>query len=161
MKGSKAPIPIVITYQNGRVARYPSIMAASEELGVGNGLYLDQPFLPHRSPNPLWASVKEIAEDRPGGRRVAHRPDAPPRPAPQSRADRRGGWRHLFASPEEAARILGVSTFTLFEWRVKGEGPPWTRVGGSGAGDAPARVRYRRTDLAAWANANGYDTPAS
>lgn len=47
---------------------------------------------------------------------------------------------------EKAAEVLGVSRWTLVDWRGKGEGPKWLRVG-------PRLVRYRRGDLEAFANA--------
>ena len=45
-------------------------------------------------------------------------------------------------SPEEAADRLGVRPSTLANWRWKGGGPRYLRVGG--------RIRYRLCDLADW-----------
>lgn len=45
-------------------------------------------------------------------------------------------------SPAELADVLGISVHTLYNWRVRGEGPPGFRVGG--------RVRYRRSAVEAW-----------
>lgn len=42
----------------------------------------------------------------------------------------------------EAARFLGVSPETLPQWRVRGNGPPFVRVG--------RRVVYRRATLERW-----------
>ncbi len=43
---------------------------------------------------------------------------------------------------KEVARILGKSSVTLEGWRVRGNGPPFIRVGGS--------IRYAESDLAAY-----------
>lgn len=51
-------------------------------------------------------------------------------------------------SPETAARYLDTSTNTLADWRVKGKGPAFKRVG-------QRMVRYRRTDLDAFLEAQG------
>jgi DNA-binding transcriptional MerR regulator len=45
----------------------------------------------------------------------------------------------------EAAGILNVSPRTLQQWRVKGGGPPFQKLG--------AAVRYDPDALAAWINA--------
>ena len=50
--------------------------------------------------------------------------------------------RTTTVSPGEAAERLGVTLPTLANWRWKGEGPPFCRVG--------RRVRYRLVDLAVW-----------
>lgn len=42
----------------------------------------------------------------------------------------------------EAAQHLGLGKSTLEIWRMKGEGPPFTKAGG--------RVRYNRSELDAW-----------
>jgi hypothetical protein len=44
--------------------------------------------------------------------------------------------------PEDAAEFLGCSVWTLAEWRCKGIGPRFVKVGG--------RVRYAPEDLTAW-----------
>ena len=44
--------------------------------------------------------------------------------------------------PREAAKRLGLQESTLANWRWRGCGPPYLRVGG--------RVRYRLADLANW-----------
>ena len=43
-------------------------------------------------------------------------------------------------TPEDAARRLGVRPSTLANWRWRGEGPSYVKIGG--------RVRYRLRDLA-------------
>jgi excisionase family DNA binding protein len=48
---------------------------------------------------------------------------------------------HLI-SVEEVARILDVSTSTLYQWRVRRKGPPSYSIGGS--------VKYRRSEVEAW-----------
>lgn len=46
-------------------------------------------------------------------------------------------------TPEQAALVLGISAKTLATWRSTGRyALPFLRCG--------ARIRYRRTDLAAW-----------
>jgi len=45
-------------------------------------------------------------------------------------------------SPEEAAERLGVRPSTLANWRYRGGGPPYIKVGG--------RVRYRLAELGDW-----------
>ena len=46
----------------------------------------------------------------------------------------------------EAAKILNVSVFTLRNWRSKKRGPAWVKY--------PRAVRYRRSDLRVWLDAN-------
>jgi predicted DNA-binding transcriptional regulator AlpA len=49
-------------------------------------------------------------------------------------------------NPEEAAKVLGVSTGLLAKWRLEGTGPMFAKLG-----DRPSsRVRYRREDLDTW-----------
>jgi hypothetical protein len=45
-----------------------------------------------------------------------------------------------------AAALLGLSVSCLNKWRITGQGPAWHRCGRA--------VRYRRTDLASWLDAN-------
>lgn len=47
----------------------------------------------------------------------------------------------------ETGRILGVSPMTLKIWRVRGEGPPFFRIGNT------RTVRYVRADVLAYRNA--------
>lgn len=47
----------------------------------------------------------------------------------------------------EVADVLGVSTQTLAYWRSRREGPRSFKMG-------PRSVRYRRSDLDAWLQAN-------
>lgn len=49
-----------------------------------------------------------------------------------------------YMSPETAAKYLDVSINTLSDWRTKGTGPAFKRLG-------PRLVRYRRQDLDEWA----------
>lgn len=50
--------------------------------------------------------------------------------------------------PDEAAKYLGVSVATLAQWRWRGTGPKYCKLG-----DSPrAHTRYRREDLDAWAS---------
>lgn len=48
--------------------------------------------------------------------------------------------------PAEVAEMLGVAEGTLTQWRYRGQGPPFVRLGG-GRG---AAVRYLRADIDAW-----------
>jgi hypothetical protein len=43
----------------------------------------------------------------------------------------------------EEARLLNVTTHTLWVWRRDGKGPPWLRIGGKA-------VYYRKESTAAW-----------
>jgi hypothetical protein len=44
--------------------------------------------------------------------------------------------------PNETGRILDLTVGSLANWRHKGIGPKFIRVGG--------RIKYRREDLASW-----------
>lgn len=44
----------------------------------------------------------------------------------------------------EAAEMIGCSPSTLNSWRSRGKGPKFIRIAG--------RIRYIKTDLAAWIN---------
>lgn len=53
-------------------------------------------------------------------------------------------------NPKQVAELLGVSYSTLSYWRITDYGPVYTRM-------RPSRrspVRYRRSDVAAWMQAN-------
>jgi Helix-turn-helix domain len=47
-----------------------------------------------------------------------------------------------YASPEQTAAELGVSTRTLARWRAKRTGPPYTLIG--------RKLQYRRSSMTAW-----------
>jgi predicted DNA-binding transcriptional regulator AlpA len=49
-------------------------------------------------------------------------------------------------SPAELAERLGVSVGTLANWRWRGEGPRYVKLGSGRS----SRVRYRAEDVAAW-----------
>ena len=51
-------------------------------------------------------------------------------------------------SPETAAKYLDTSVNTLNDWRAKGTGPAFKRVG-------QRMVRYARTDLDQWLEQQG------
>ena len=53
--------------------------------------------------------------------------------------------RRPLATPEEVAEFLVVSVKTLYDWRLKGTGPTWSKVG--------HHLRYRWTDVDAWVEA--------
>lgn len=52
-----------------------------------------------------------------------------------------------------AADYLGMSPLTLIDWRVKKMGPPWIACGRA--------IRYRKSALDAWADANTFTRQAS
>jgi predicted site-specific integrase-resolvase len=49
-------------------------------------------------------------------------------------------------TPEQVAEMLQVHPGTLENWRVKGEGPPFVKLGGK----RRSPVRYRRRDVEDW-----------
>jgi excisionase family DNA binding protein len=51
-----------------------------------------------------------------------------------------------FWSSDYVAELLVLTRNTLEKWRVRGEGPPFVKLGG--------RVRYRRSDVLAWIEEN-------
>ncbi|WP_301485118.1 AlpA family transcriptional regulator [Intrasporangium sp.] len=57
-----------------------------------------------------------------------------------------GAPHDALLSGHEAAAWLGMSEYTLRRWRCQGRGPACVRVG--------RLVRYRVSDLAAWAEAH-------
>ncbi|GBF59256.1 hypothetical protein PbB2_02948 [Candidatus Phycosocius bacilliformis] len=48
----------------------------------------------------------------------------------------------LELGPKQAAYWLGVSVRTMEDWRARGEGPPYYKVGGA--------IRYSIAELEAW-----------
>jgi excisionase family DNA binding protein len=57
--------------------------------------------------------------------------------------------RKPLGTTAEVAAYLGVPEKTLVEWRYKGKGPRYTRVG--------RYVRYRWTDCESWLDSNASD----
>jgi excisionase family DNA binding protein len=51
-----------------------------------------------------------------------------------------------FWSSDYVAALVGLTRNTLEKWRVRGQGPPFVKLGG--------RVRYRRSDVLAWIEEN-------
>lgn len=51
-----------------------------------------------------------------------------------------------YLSPAQVAKLLGMSTRTLWRWRKRKTGPAWSRCG-------DRAVRYRRADVDAWMEA--------
>ena len=51
----------------------------------------------------------------------------------------------------EAAARIGRSTRCLYNWRSKGEGPPYYTIGG--------RVTYRAADIDAWIEGQRVESP--
>jgi excisionase family DNA binding protein len=49
-------------------------------------------------------------------------------------------------TPEEVADLLKVHLGTLENWRVRGEGPPFVKLGNK----RRSPVRYRRKDIEDW-----------
>ena len=62
--------------------------------------------------------------------------------------DRSGGDNVEFVSAKQAARILSVHPNTLCKLRMSGGGPPYVKVG--------RRVRYRISEISAWADEHTY-----
>jgi hypothetical protein len=54
-----------------------------------------------------------------------------------------------FLTPKQAAEFLGLAVGTLANWRVRGAGPRFFRLGGARGG----HIRYDRADLMAFARA--------
>lgn len=52
----------------------------------------------------------------------------------------------IWLTPAEAAAVLSVPTATLAQWRYRGEGPSYSKVG--------SVVRYRRDSLDSWLTAS-------
>jgi len=48
------------------------------------------------------------------------------------------------ATPEQAAKFLGLTPYLLRKWRETGEGPKWARL-------TQRTVRYEMAELAKWA----------
>jgi len=48
-----------------------------------------------------------------------------------------------FLTTEETAKLLKVTTMTLAQWRYRGDGPPFMRLG-------PRLIRYSRKTVAAF-----------
>lgn len=57
----------------------------------------------------------------------------------------------LLTAQEAAALLGGIPVRTLAQWRHKGSGPRWVRVG--------KHVRYRPSDLEAWVDAQTSGAP--
>ena len=55
---------------------------------------------------------------------------------------------HTYYSPREAAEFLGLSPLTLANWRSRGLGPVFAKLGE----DQTDRIIYRRRDLEIWRN---------
>jgi len=67
------------------------------------------------------------------------------------------GFLNQYLTGEQAAEYLNLSVHTLNAWRRNpdSDGPPWVSMG--------AAIRYRRSDLDAWASSktkNGDDAGA-
>lgn len=57
---------------------------------------------------------------------------------------------HELVTPERLAKELGVTEKTLSQWRYKGTGPRYLKLGGAGRTNP---VRYRRADISRWLDA--------
>lgn len=53
----------------------------------------------------------------------------------------------ILLTSEQAGKLINVSAKTLTKWRYEGKGPAFVRLGDG----AKPRIRYRRSDLDAWA----------
>lgn len=56
-------------------------------------------------------------------------------------------------TPQVVADVLGIPLQTLYAWRVKDAGPRGIKVG--------RHLRYRRSDVEAWLDAQTDDRPAA
>jgi excisionase family DNA binding protein len=54
---------------------------------------------------------------------------------------------------DDVVAYLGIPKNTLYRWRVDGEGPRAMKIG--------KHLRYRRTELEAWLEANTDERPAA
>ncbi|AHW64793.1 Hypothetical protein CGLY_11740 [Corynebacterium glyciniphilum AJ 3170] len=63
--------------------------------------------------------------------------------APRTTIISSDGLERLSLRPSEAARVIGVTPKTLSNWRGRGKGPSYVRVGQRG-------IFYRIEDLDAW-----------
>jgi hypothetical protein len=60
--------------------------------------------------------------------------------------------------PDEAAQIIGVSPKTLANWRCRGTGPQFIKLGG--VRGSKAAVRYDRDALLSWLHKHTQDSEA-
>ncbi|SEC95136.1 DNA binding domain-containing protein, excisionase family [Amycolatopsis tolypomycina] len=61
--------------------------------------------------------------------------------------------RRPLATPSQLAEYLGIPEATLSQWRARGKGPKWTRVG--------RHVRYRWSEVDAWLDTQSSDRGAA
>ena len=59
-----------------------------------------------------------------------------------------------FLSTEQLADRYGLSIATIYQWRVRGYGPPYYSLDKSEVPKDFPRVRYQLHDLLAWEEAN-------
>ena len=59
---------------------------------------------------------------------------------------------HQLVNTKEAAKLLGVSTRTLCEWRIRRKGPPYCDL--SAGKGKQACIRYSLKDLQKWIKEN-------
>ncbi|HEY1701184.1 MAG TPA: helix-turn-helix domain-containing protein [Trebonia sp.] len=81
-------------------------------------------------------------------------PKASPKPSadlakPVEVAERRPRTRTDLAKPAEVADYLGIPDHTLAQWRYRGIGPRYSRVG--------RHIRYRWSDVERWLDENATD----
>ncbi len=84
-------------------------------------------------------------------RKAIRRAAAPERRELQNSTSR--SLREVF-TPEDAADFLGVSSWTLAQWRSQSRGPLYSKLEGR-------LVRYRRTDLEEYLSAHSVDQEPS
>lgn len=63
------------------------------------------------------------------------------------------GMLNEWMTPEELADHLRIPVSTVYAWRYKGTGPKGSRVG--------RHVRFRRSDVDAWLEAQAEPRPAA
>lgn len=51
-----------------------------------------------------------------------------------------------YLSPQELSELLGIPLGTIYQWNYRDSGPPRIKVG--------RHIRYRRSEVEAWADSN-------
>ncbi len=67
-----------------------------------------------------------------------------------SNSSNEGDAVRVFLNSQQLAELLGVPKSTIDFWRASGTGPTFSRLG--------KHVRYRESDVLAWADENRHET---
>lgn len=59
-------------------------------------------------------------------------------------------------NPKQVSDLLQIGVIQLAKWRMFGRGPRFVKMGDAGKKHVP--VRYRRSDIEAWLQANTVET---